>query len=359
LINTTEDYDLSRVRLRVGLDAKLSDSVNVGVRLATGSTTNPVSTNQTLGTGSNRYSITVDNAWLKYQPVPWFVASGGRMPNPWLSTDLVWDEDLAFEGLAMSFRPAIGETTTGFLTMGAFPLETPDCSLATDSDTCRRKKRIDGIQVGIEHAFGNDHRTKFGIAYYDFRNIAAERNPVTDPTSKAQVPKWAQKGNTVYNIRPDGLAPYVFGLAADFSELNITGMLDLAVFDTARLVLTGDYVRNIGYDEDRIRVRTGLSRKARTTGHFLGVLFGQPQIRKRGEWQVSLGHKYLERDAVVDGYTDSDFHMGGTDAKGWILGGSYGIDANTWLRLRWLTADAIDGPPAAIDVLQVDLNARF
>lgn len=358
-INTTDDYQMSRLRLRLGLDAKLSDAVNVGLRLSTGSSGNPVSTNQTLGTGANRYSINVDNAWLKYQPLPWLTASGGRMPNPWFSTDLVWDEDLAFEGLAASFRPAFGESTTGFLTLGVFPLETPDCSLATDTDTCSRKKRIDGVQLGVEHAWSGGNRMKFGVAYYDFKNIAAERNPASDPTNKANVPKWAQKGNTIYNIRPDVGTPWVLGLAADFRELNVTGTLDVAAFDTARIVVTGDYVKNIGYDEKRMLERTGLSREPRTVGHYFGVLVGQPQIKRRGEWQASLGHKYLERDAVVDGYTDSDFHLGGTDAKGWIVGGSYGIDANTWLRLRWLTADAIDGQPAAIDVLQLDLNARF
>jgi hypothetical protein len=27
--------------------------------------------------------------------------------------------------------------------------------------------------------------------------------------------------------------------------------------------------------------------------------------------------------------------------------------------LRWLSADEIDGPPLAIDILQVDVNAKF
>ena len=64
-------------------------------------------------------------------------------------------------------------------------------------------------------------------------------------------------------------------------------------------------------------------------------------------------------DAVLDAFTDSDFHLGGTDTKGYILGGSFGIDKNTWFTMRWLSADPIDGPPLSIDVLQADLNARF
>jgi len=62
---------------------------------------------------------------------------------------------------------------------------------------------------------------------------------------------------------------------------------------------------------------------------------------------------------VLDAFADSDFHLGGTDAKGWILGGSYGLADNTWLRARWLSTDEIDGAPLSIDTVQVDLNSKF
>jgi hypothetical protein len=61
----------------------------------------------------------------------------------------------------------------------------------------------------------------------------------------------------------------------------------------------------------------------------------------------------------LDAFTDSDFHLGGTDAKGYVLGGSYGISKNTWATVRYYTTDSIDGPPRAIDTVQFDLNARF
>ena len=82
-------------------------------------------------------------------------------------------------------------------------------------------------------------------------------------------------------------------------------------------------------------------------------------MKKRSDWQFTTAYKYLERDAVLDAFTDSDFHLGGTDTKGWILGGSYGLGANAWLTLRWLSANEIDGAPLAIDILQVDVNAKF
>lgn len=360
ILNTTQNITQDRLRLRLALDIQVSDTVTAGVGLATGNSTNPVSTNQTLGTGFNRYSVAIDRAFIKYDPVPWLSAIGGRMPNPFFSTDLVWDEDLAFEGIAATFKPKFGERSQAFLTLGMFPLDSPDCSLATALSTCKRRKSIDGAQVGFEHGFGRNNRLKLGLAQYNFSNISGTVTPIGDPTNKSSLPKWAQKGNTVFNVRSDGgTTPPLYGLAADFREVNLTGSLDLGMFDPTRVVLTADYVENTGFDRAAILQRSTLDVTPRTKGYFAGLLVGQPRIQRRGDWAVNLGYKHLERDAVVDGYTDSDFHLGGTDAKGWILGASYGIENNTALRLRWLTANAIDGPPLAIDVLQLDLNSRF
>ena len=77
----------------------------------------------------------------------------------------------------------------------------------------------------------------------------------------------------------------------------------------------------------------------------------------------------MERDALLDAYTDSDFRLGGTNAKGFTIGGSYGVANNVWVTVRWLSANGIDEPIVAtlpnvpprfgVDTLQIDLNARF
>jgi len=139
----------------------------------------------------------------------------------------------------------------------------------------------------------------------------------------------------------------------------LTAAWDIAVFDPLHVVFTGDYVKNIGFDRAEIQQRTGLDIEPKTRGYHVKLAVGMPLVKKHGDWQFISAYKYLERDAVLDAFTDSDFHLGGTDAKGWILGGSYGLANNTWLSLRWLSANEIDGQPLAVDVLQLDLNARF
>ncbi len=62
---------------------------------------------------------------------------------------------------------------------------------------------------------------------------------------------------------------------------------------------------------------------------------------------------------MLDAYTDSDFRLGGTDAKGYTVGGSYGLGRDTAATLRLMSADSISGAPLSVDVLQLDLAVRF
>jgi hypothetical protein len=67
----------------------------------------------------------------------------------------------------------------------------------------------------------------------------------------------------------------------------------------------------------------------------------------------------VQRDAAPDSFVSSDFWLGGTNTKGYTAAFNYGLDRNVWMRLRYLSGDQISGPPLGIDVLQVDVNARF
>jgi hypothetical protein len=365
-LNTTQDQDRLRLRLRLGMNAKVSDETTATARIATGSLTNPVSTTQTLGNSFDPYQVVVDQAYLKYQSTTSALTLwGGRMPNPWFSTDLVWADDLNFDGIAAKLRlRQIGEAADTvrefdpFITVGVFPIQ--------DVQSSQNDKWLYAAQLGFDWALPNDSRFKFGLAYYNYQHIVGQYQPVQDSHSlDYTAPQFLQKGNTLYLINNDtDPNAALFGLASDYREVNATASLDLATFDPLHLILTADYVKNVGYDKDAILQRlNGASATnpidPHTKGYQLKFTDGWPETDKKGRWQVFTAYKYLERDAVLDAFTDSDFHLGGTDTKGWILGGSYGLQDNLWLRLRYLTADPIDGPPLGIDVLQFDLNAKF
>lgn len=356
--NTTEQRDRERVRARLGLLAKVTPGVTAGFRLSTGNTSDPVSTNQTLGTYENKYSLVFDRAYLKLDPRESFTISGGRIPNPFFSTDLVWDDDLNFEGAAATLRTpesSIAEFRP-YVTAGAFPLQEIEQSTTVKA----KDKWFWGAQAGFDWRMGYNTRLKIGAAYYDFKNVEGIRNAVGTTYYDKTQPLFRQKGNSVFDIDPAGGGKWA--LASKFKLVNLTGTLDLAHFDPMHVIITGDYVKNIGFDRAEILARTVTKNlEPKTTGWQARVAVGIPVIKDAEDWQVFFGYRRLDRDAVLDAFTDSDFHLGGTDAKGYFIGGMYGIDKNTWLSARWMSANEVHATslPLAIDVLQVDLNAKF
>jgi hypothetical protein len=373
--NTWTDEDLFKYRVRVGAEVDIAEDITgniklqAAVRLATGNTTNPVSTNTILGDFMNKDTIVLDPAYLKlswktvgYIPTV-YTLYGGRMPNPWFSSDLIWDGDLNFEGLALNVKKPLTETETwtAFLTAGAFPLQH---SGPGDTNDSQHNKWLYAGQIGVERKHRTGIAAKVGAAYYHFDNITGVSNP--DPlvpgATDWSAPLFQQRGNALFLIdQPNSLKE---GLASEFRELNLTGTLDIGYWDPVHVVLLGDYVKNLGFNRSDVAKRIPDPNYPDTsTGYQIGLSVGRPAIETdfkwSPNWKVFLYYKYLEGDAVVDAFTDSDFHLGGTNARGWILGTEFGLMKNTWLTLRWLTADEISGPPLAIDVLQADVNAKF
>ncbi len=368
-LNTTEDVNRLRIRMRLGIDATITNNFKAGLRLATGNPDDPVSTNQTLGQYGQGYGISIDQAYLKYDyfnldGYPSMTLWGGRIPNPWFSTDLVYDEDLNFEGLASQFRFGLDggddlfeqdeRMRSLFLTLGVFPLQ--QSSRYTD-------KWIVGGQFGTDLKFEDQSRFKIALAYYDYKNVQAVPNTLGSRENDWSAPEWIQKGNTVARISNDvgetAATTRLVGLASDFNILNLTGQYDYAGFAPIHVIVTADYAKNLGFDKQEVSNLNGSEIDEQTTAYRAKFTLGWPIVSKFGDWQAFLGWRYIERDAVLDAFTDSDFHLGGTDAKGWVVGGKYGLTENTWLRARWLSTDEISGPLLGIDILQIDLNAKF
>lgn len=383
-LNTSEDRNRFRARVRIGMQAKITDNLKFGMRVATSNDFSPVSTNQTLGNTGQGYEVQLDQAYLQYDAVKrgynWGTFSLGRIPNPWYATDLVWDEDLIFEGAAMTLRHRLAgkgdlmamqdQSRQIFMTLGAFPID--------EFELSSRDKWLAGAQVGAELEFANQTKARLGVAYYDYMNITGKRNQLGGTLNDFTAPEFVQKGNLLFDIANDTNLNGIddedrLALASDYNIVNITGEIDFAQLAPYHVVLGLDVAKNVGYDEDEILDRigsvaaafrnggaaAGTLLKDRTWGYSADLLVGWPQINNLWDWQVFGSYKYLQRDAVLDAFTDSDFHLGGTDAQGYIVGGKLGLAKDVWLRGRWLSANEIDGSPLGIDVLQLDLNAKF
>jgi len=352
IINSKNDRHRMLIRARLEATAQPDDQVEVGLRLSTGSTTNPVSTNQTMGTYFSPYSVVFDRAYLKWKPIPSFALVGGRFENPFFHSDLVWDPTVAFDGVAATYRKELPKKLlTGFATVGAFPLQELEFQQAD--------KWLFGGQVGLETDPTENVSGKLGVAYYHYRNVQGVPN---DPSSAAgetdfSSPLFQQKGNTWFYIDP--LNSTKIGLASKFKELNITGTLDIGFWNPIHIVLLGDYVKNLGFDREEVAFLTSQDVKERTEGYQAGLAVGHPEVRDFGKWKVFGYYRYLGDDAILDAFADSTFHLGGTNAKGWILGGDFGLRKNMWASLKWVTTNEIWGQSFGIDSFFLDLNYKF
>lgn len=379
-MNTTEDRSRMRLRARIGMTAMPTQNVKVGMRFATGNLTSPVSTNQTLGDYNTKSRVIWDRAYLKYteldeDAMPWFSLTAGRMKNPWFGTDLIWDSDVTFDGLAVTYRKNLfgddslmdlsDESRALYFTIGAFPLEEVELS--------SNDKWLFGTQLTTEFTTTSQTEIKIGLAYYDYYNITGKKNTPGSRLLDFTAPAYMQKGNSVFNIS-NSTDPneVLWALSSDYNLINLAASIDFAQLAPLHVVLDMDYVKNIGYDRDEIIARdngfvgrSGGHRvasdpyEAKNVGYMLKASIGWPIISMRGSWKLSMAYKHLERDAVLDAFTDSDFHLGGTDNEGWILGGDYAITDDTWVSLRYMSADSIDAAPLNVETVQLDLNSRF
>lgn len=364
--NTTEDRNRLRVRGRLGADVKVNDWLTGGLRITTGQLISPVSPNQTQEISEGKYTIGLDRAFLKATPTDWLTLQGGRIANPFFYTDMLFDPDLAFDGVAATFSPKINDAWSSFTTVGAFPIDEIESSESNKA----KDKWLYSLQTGIKWQSANKSNARLAIAYHDYRNVEGQANPTGSNIYNATLPAFRQKGNNTFNIDTQnggtsGLAS-PFALASKFELVNITGQVDLLTFDPVHVTLTGDYVKNIGFDHNEVLKRTGKDNADETDGYQLRLDVGMNSFNgpasveiKPKDWQVSMGYKRIEADAVLDGFTDSDFHLGGTDAEGWLLAANYAIDKNAWLSARYFSSDAITGLPLSIDVFLLDFNAKF
>jgi hypothetical protein len=403
-LNVDQDRDRLRLRVRFGVEAILGDGFSAGVRLATGANNTPVSVNQSMGLagqtqGGNfsKYAIWLDRGFLKYElggmPTRNLAVTLGRFDNPFFCTDMVWDDDLGFDGLAFQAKYEVRDGVVPFLTAGAFPVFNTDFNFATNRTTKFESsdKWLYAAQIGTDWKINKDFSLKLGTAYYHFDNVEGQLSKPYTPVNAQDAgntdntrPSFAQKGNSYMMLRDivdNALNNFgntnqyqYFGLGTPFQEFAVTGRLDFSRFDPFHLTLTGEYVKNLAFNGDRlerlaVNNRASLPSNAEpfTKGAFAGgdnawnVNFkvGSPALEKRWDWNVGVGYRYVESDAVVDGFSDSAFGLGGTNLKGYTFYGVVALSPRVNFGVRWMTSREVAGPPLKVDILQVDLGGKF
>jgi hypothetical protein len=388
LLDTTHDRSRERLRARAGVDVDIDDGVTAEIRIATGNDGSPVTSNQTLGQNGDftKYAVWLDRGFVKATPSDWLTAYAGRMPNPFWTTDMIYYDDLGFDGFAATMAPRFDKHWGGFLTVGAFPVFNTAFNFGSTSvggSYSSRNAWLFAAQAGTEWQASKQISAKFAAGYFDYSNTAGKiSSPCTivfatdtcnTDSSRTLFPGY---GNTMIPIRDIIAAPTTstgvmtqpqyFGLASPFRILDVHSQLNLDMFKPIGVSFDAEFAMNMAYDRSRITAlyvngfhsSIGLPETGNKAG-LIRVNVGAPQIVARWDWNMSLAYKYIESDSVLASLNDPDFHLGGTNAKGFVLGGNLGIARNTWLTAKWLSSTQVAGAPYSVDVIQADLNVKF
>jgi hypothetical protein len=399
-LNTTQDRQRFRLRARFGLDAQIDDWVQAVIRVGTGQDDGPVTPNQTLGTGTSslgasgdfaKPSLWLDRGYLKLTPLPQVTIYAGREPSPFLPSDLMFYSELGFDGFAAKGSQSFGNFTV-FGTAGAFPLFNTAFDFSTNSDVkySSTNSYLAALQAGASWQITPEVKAIMGVGIFDFLGV---QGAVSTPcavqagsqfycNTDATRSPYEQFGNTLYAIRnivpttgnpltsPD---PQYYGLASRFNVLDIHPRVDITTYHPIDVSLEGQFIKNLAYNSSEIQTHgptdgpVGPVNNIGSNGHYQGgdtgymvkATLGQLDIHKVWDWNTFLTYRYLQTDATLDAIADADFHYGGTNAQGYILGGSLGIARNTWLQLRYFSAEAISGPHYGTQEVYLDLNSSF
>jgi len=328
-----KDDSKGQIRVRLGVDTKINDQMKVGVGLATGSTSNPRSTNATFADSNGPASfksIILDYAYGSYSPTTWLTLTGGKFKNPiWQPNDLLWDTDLNPEGVNMQLDYRLNPYLGLFLNAEIFAL--------TQDSSSNSGRTMWVVQPGVKYNWRDKIDFKAAVATYLFTNLKGKGAFTNEYRTNSVV-----GGQYKYNY--NSFNPSVeIGIKDPFAGVPL-----LAKY-VPYAGIFGDFI----YNPDP---QTGKS------GFDAGLKFGQEKVGDWGQWQAKVLFAKLGRDAWLDILPDSDRYNGKTNMKSAEGIFEYGLNKNSSLVIDYYWAESLtktNGNFAPQQVIQVDWNLKW
>lgn len=356
--NTTVDRNRLILRARFGVAAIINDQWTSAIRFSTGNTLGPTSTSSTAGDASGRYQVKIDRAYMKWHPNSDFAFLAGRLPNPYLSSEMMFAEELGFDGAAASAGYSLNDQVRFIGVAGAYALK---------ENALGKDRWMSGLQAGVEWRSSPVFGMRVAFARYGFNNVAGEQDTVNYGTASYALTQYEagfrQKGNSLFRINDpvyDTASRSIWGQASQFTVNALTFGFEAAHFDPIVIDLSGELIQNTGWDATDIMNRTGGYLVTRgTNGHQYRIALGHRAVTRERDWQASLLYRYVEKDATLDALTDPNCGLGGTNLSCVALAGAYGLNRNLALGGRWMSANRIEGATYRVNTFQIDLTTRF
>ena len=285
-----------RIRARLAIDGVINRHLEWGARVATGSLTDPVSTNQTLTDFFERKPVALERAFVRFDSKgerAGVQLVAGKFEPTFRRTQMVWDDDVNVEGAS----EAIYFKTTSSLTqikLVAFQLPFDELSVGKDG-------MLYGGQAQTDWKLSTSVSANVNVGLYDW--VRADRVLFALGASPFQVNGGISSnsgvsglqnglvGTTNRIIRNDAGIPV--GFVADFNLFDVLANITWQARQRVPVTFTFDYVRNLSSRVDDER-----------NGYWGTVQVGQ--TREKGDWLLGYGFTRIEQDAVLVPFNFSD-----------------------------------------------------
>jgi Putative porin len=394
--NDWQELERERYRLRLGLRGTLLDDWFFGLRLETSASAR--STNVTFGDDTSTTSpggggpfakgsdgIFVGQAYGGYKGFPGFTFTGGRMPNPLVTTLLLWDDDINPEGLAEQWKHT-------FVFGGEAPAPT---SYSKDG-----KAVVAGPPA--EPFLKLDVFANFGQFVYDDSNPSNPIGPVPTvtqpiggetqkvPTANAFMLGWQVGARFEFpHILYFQLAPTLYNYTGDGNTFNIhfsgdpggnqTGINSLLVFDMPMelgwkvgkipMRIFGDFATNFDAD-DRADAAGHPGKGGDRYAYQIGLGIGQ--LKKKRDWELRAWWQHQDQFALDPNLVDSDLFDQRLNLQGVAVKAGYMLSDAVLFNLTYAYAWRIDdelgtggignltiNPVDQYQLFQADLSFKF
>lgn len=344
----SSDRSRWRYRLRPLFTGSLGSQWFYGFRLE--NSTGSRSSNVTFGDDTGPWSKTNDGVYigqvyLGYKPTAEWTLIAGRMPNPFVTTSMVWDGDINPEGFAEKFSRTVG-TTTYFANLGQFVYDSANPQNRIGTTVTRQDQYFLGWQGGA--LFKLDEKNSLQVAPTLYHYVNNKR------TSLNFAGAYSATNQTAINNL------FVFDVPVTYTTTLSDGKA-LSVF--------GDFAYNFD-GKDRARKYGRADLDSEVYAWQLGTQYGKAKLK--GEWDAKVFYQQSGLFALDNNLVDSDLFESRTNIEGVVLNANYQLSDAVTFTVTYakgktkdksaISAGAGDiGIPTFKDynLLQLDFVAKF
>lgn len=300
-LGTSAAYSRGVLRGRLAASFRVANEFTLGARLVTGNPDDPRTADATIGDFARDLNVSFDQMYAEYR-FGNLMLVGGKFPNPFVSSELVWDGDVNPQGLSGRYTILANDLLSAQLTGMYF---------AIDEETSPTKSDMLGGQISLTWHAQPNWKLSFALGHYDYDIPAIEAGLPGGP-----------RGN---NVAADGVT-----YLSDFNLLDSIATVDYLGFGKRwPLQIVANHVINRG--------ATVSEDSAFNIDLFAG------HLNNPGAFKLRYGYSQAEADAVLGVFSQDNISFG-TNYELHTLSVDYALLDRTYLGLthyRFRQKDAI------------------